>query len=89
MKKSIFSGLLVTGVAATAFFLGKDENRTKVNQWLNETRAKLLNETASDYKPYLHEKVGHPDDQDLEDQSMVDEGAVYSVQYYDKHLKNE
>lgn len=87
MMKSIMSGLLVTAVASTAYYLGKDENRIKVIQLLNEGRAKLLNETASDYKPYLHEKVGHPDEEDLEDQSMVDEGAVYSVQYYDKKMK--
>lgn len=89
MKKSIMSGLLVAGVAASAYFLGKEENRVKVNQLLNEGRAKLLNETASDYKSYLHEKAGHPHEDDLEDQTMVDEGAVYAVQYYDKEYKQK
>ncbi|AOM83405.1 hypothetical protein [Salisediminibacterium beveridgei] len=89
MKKSIVSSLLVAGVAATACFLGKDENRVKVNQLLNEGRAKLLNETASDYKSYLYEKTGHPHEDDLEDQNMVDEGAVYAVQYYDEKYKQK
>ncbi|WP_442598032.1 hypothetical protein [Neobacillus sp. D3-1R] len=36
-------------------------------------------------------KAGHPDPHDLEDNNMVSEGAMYSVQYYNENelIKNK
>jgi hypothetical protein len=33
------------------------------------------------------EKAGNPDPQDLEDNNMVSEGAMYSVKYYNKKMQ--
>jgi hypothetical protein len=33
------------------------------------------------------EKAGNPDPKDIEDNKMVDEGAVYSVDYYNKKMQ--
>ncbi|MCR6095733.1 hypothetical protein HXA34_13810 [Salipaludibacillus agaradhaerens] len=87
-NKWLTSTLLATAVAAGSYYLGKEENREKLMHEFNRLKAKLKGESKEDYEPYLEEKIGHSDPNDIEDNSMVDEGAVFSVNYYnEKHKK--
>ncbi|SER94023.1 hypothetical protein SAMN05518684_105206 [Salipaludibacillus aurantiacus] len=82
------STLLATAIAAGSYYLGKDQNREKLTHNFNRVKSKLKKETKEEHDPYLTEKVGHSDPQDVEDNSMVNEGAMYSVNYYNEKLKN-
>lgn len=86
-SKWLASTLLATAVAAGSYYLGKPENREKVTHTVNQIKAKILNETNKDHQLDLTEKVGHSDPYDIGDNSMVDEGAVFSVNYYNENLK--
>ncbi|WP_096435776.1 hypothetical protein [Alteribacter populi] len=88
-NKLITSTLVATAVAAGSYYLGKEENREKVYHSIKRVKARFKNETKEDHEPYLREKVGHSDPHDFGDHSMVGEGAVYSVNYYNKNESND
>ncbi len=79
------STVVATAVAAGTYYFGKEENREKIMHNFKRLKSKLQNKTREDHVPYLREKVGHSDPHDVEDNSMVDEGAVYSVNYYNEN----
>ena len=59
-------------------------NRGKVKDIWSNAKAKTYgfwNKRHSELDPVI-EKAGHPDPYDHEDNKMVDEGAMYSVNYY-------
>jgi hypothetical protein len=75
--------LLGVGVAGVSFLSNKT-NRVKVKGVWSNAKDKTLsfwNRKASELDPVI-EKAGHPDPYDHEDNKMVDEGAMYSVHYY-------
>jgi hypothetical protein len=86
-NKWLTSTLLATAVAAGSYYLGKEENREKLMHEFNRLKAKLKGESKEDHEAYLVEKIGHSDPNDIEDNSMVDEGAVFSVNYYNEKYK--
>lgn len=71
------------GVVAGAAYLAKEENREKVKQQVNKTIKKLKSSSDQSYIKNL----GKP--KDARDAEMVDEGAMTSVQYYNKLQENE
>ncbi|QKS71791.1 hypothetical protein FLK61_34530 [Paenalkalicoccus suaedae] len=89
LNKFTTSALAATAVAAASYFLGKEENRTKIKQEFNRVKAQLVHQTKEDTDKAYEEKVGFSDPYDIQDNSMVDEGAVYSVNYYNEHKKDE
>lgn len=78
--------LLGIGVAGATYLSSKD-NREKAMGVLNLIKDKVIdfwceqNPSACDD---LIQKAGHPDPHDLEDTRMVGEGAMYSVDFYNK-----
>ncbi|MFF2588554.1 hypothetical protein ACFVSS_11765 [Peribacillus butanolivorans] len=75
--------LLGVGVAGVSF-LSTKTNRGKVKDiWSNakDKTMSLWQKKHSGLDPLI-EKAGHPDPYDHEDNKMVDEGAMYSVNYY-------
>lgn len=75
--------LLGVGVAGV-LFLSTKTNRGKVKDIWSKAKAKTMsfwNKNHSDLDPLI-EKAGHPDPYDHEDTKMVDEGAMYGVNYY-------
>ncbi|TMW71500.1 hypothetical protein [Alteribacter natronophilus] len=85
-NKLITSTLVATAVAAGSYYLGKEENREKLYHQFKRLQSKVKNETNEDHNEYLNEKVGHSDPDDIQDNSMVDEGAMYSVNYYNENM---
>ncbi|MCD8510999.1 MAG: hypothetical protein LRY73_14815 [Bacillus sp. (in: Bacteria)] len=75
---------IAVATAAGAYFLAQEERRKQLRDYYNRSKAKLLNRTKEECDPVLQEKVGHSHPHDHEDNTMVDEGAVYSVNYYNK-----
>ncbi|CAM3828389.1 hypothetical protein [Alkalicoccus chagannorensis] len=88
MAKWIITTLAAAGIAAAGYFYGKEENREKVNHYAQRALAEIKGDTKEDNKDDFYEKVGYSDPEDLEDNSMVDEGATFSVNYYNQRIKD-
>lgn len=69
----------VAGVVAGAAYLSKSENRQKVKGQLDKV-LKSFN------KSYVKD-LGKPSD--IDDAKMVDEGAMTSVQYYNRYVEEK
>lgn len=81
-KKSLFI-LIIAGITAAATILLKSESaRSQVRDNMNRGMAAAKNKTKQDEDKYLNEKTGYSDPQDIDDNKMVSEGAVNSVQYF-------
>ncbi|MDG5789192.1 hypothetical protein QA612_17170 [Evansella sp. AB-P1] len=88
MNKWLTSTALVSAVAVGSYLMNKQDNREKVGHYWNRMKAIVKRETKEEHEPYYVEKVGHSDPYDVEDNSMVDEGAVYSINYYNRKKQN-
>ncbi|MFJ7679532.1 hypothetical protein ACIQXQ_15945 [Peribacillus sp. NPDC097198] len=73
--------LLGVGVAGVSFLSKTNRGKAK-NVWSSaKTKAMSFWNKRQSVDPLI-EKAGHPDPYDHEDSKMVDEGAMYSVNYY-------
>lgn len=73
--------LLGVGVAGVSFLSKTNRGRMK-NIWSNAKGKAISYWNRRQPIDPLIEKAGHPDPYDHEDSKMVDEGAMYSVNYY-------
>ncbi|MFC4737241.1 hypothetical protein ACFO4L_11630 [Bacillus daqingensis] len=87
-NKLLFSALTATAAAAV-YYLRNNENREKAADYVKRAVAEVKGQTKEDEDRELREKVGHSDPLDIQDNSMVDEGAQFSVNYYNEKLKEE
>ncbi|MFB4162791.1 hypothetical protein ACE1TI_02880 [Alteribacillus sp. JSM 102045] len=84
-KRSVLISSAVAGVVGTATFLLRDEEkRERLKQASQRTISKWTGRTKEDEDKELNEKVGHSEPHDLEDNKMVSEGAMHSVNHYNK-----
>lgn len=83
--------LLGLGVAGASYF-SKQENRNKAKVMYQSVKDKIMdfwceqNPTACED---LLQKAGNPDPYDIGDNKMVDEGALYSVDYYNREEQQQ
>lgn len=84
MSRGNTRSLLIGGLAATAYmFLQKAENREKAKIMMNNTMTKVSSFMDSkNVKQCQMTKAGFSDPNDPDDNRMVEEGAMTSVQYY-------
>ncbi|MGM7724514.1 hypothetical protein [Metabacillus sp. Hm71] len=59
-------------------------NRIKLENTFRELKRKIKPSAIDKCDNLPVEKGGHPDPQDIEDNKMVSEGAMYSVKFYDE-----
>lgn len=76
-------GYLLLGAGAAAWWLSKDENRTKFDGWMTQAKQKLSGETSPGDAFPVH-KGGNPHPEDVDDNKMVSEGSQFAVNYYNK-----
>ncbi|WP_342526377.1 hypothetical protein MKY84_12400 [Chryseomicrobium sp. FSL W7-1435] len=90
-RKSNGSSLMVAGIAAAAYaYFSKPENRDKAMVQVNNLKTKFnayMDQNATSKSSYG--TAGHPDPQDVDDNKMVDEGAMTSVQYYNEEVQDK
>lgn len=90
-RRSNGSSLLLAGAAAAAYaYFKKPENRDKAMVQFNNLKTKFNSymESNSTSKS-TYGTAGHPDPQDVDDNKMVDEGAMTSVQYYNEEVQDK
>lgn len=91
MAKGNNRSLLLAGLAAGAYaYFSKQENRDKAIVAFNNTKTKVNSylESQKNNKTEIT-KVGHSDPHDIDDNTMVDEGAMTSVQYYNQEVQDK
>ncbi|OMP66938.1 hypothetical protein BTO28_09870 [Domibacillus epiphyticus] len=84
MQKSGGLGYLLVGASAAAWWLSKDENRSKFDGWMTKAKQKFNGETTPSDDAFPIHKAGNPHPEDIADNKMVNEGAQYAVNYYNK-----
>lgn len=77
---------LLVGVGITSILLlASKNNRNKVQSLAVKMKGMIPDRFLNDTVPA--EKLGHPDPHNIEDNKMVDEGSMYSVQYYNETVQ--
>jgi len=91
MAKGNNRSLLLAGLAAGAYaYFSKPENREKALVAFNNTKTKVNSFIESQKHTQANStKQGHSDPHDVDDNTMVDEGAMTSVQYYNDEVQSK
>lgn len=91
MLKRSGRSLLLGGIAAFAYmYFSKPDNMQKAKTALKNTKTKVSSYVDSTHvKPTMETKAGHSDPNDPDDNRMVEEGSMYSVQYYNEGVQNK
>ncbi len=81
--------LLVGGIAALSYaYFTKLENREQVKTTLKNTKTKMASYAdTKKHKPTQMNKAGFSDPHDPDDNRMVEEGAMTSVQYFNEKVQ--
>ncbi|WP_338470873.1 hypothetical protein R4Z10_19180 [Niallia sp. XMNu-256] len=88
MRRTVgLSSLVSVGLGAAAIWLSKKPNRIQAKSYLRQMKRKLSPPSYSQSTQRVIEKGGNPHPRDLEDNEMVSEGAMYSVDYYNDKLQ--
>ncbi|WP_264805016.1 hypothetical protein [Cytobacillus sp. NCCP-133] len=86
MNSRPFNPYLLAGVGiASILLLASKNNRFKVQSLAVKMKGMIPDRFLNDTVPT--EKLGHPDPHNIEDNKMVDEGAMYSVNYYNEKVQ--
>lgn len=82
------TSLMVVGIGASAaVWLSSKPNRLKAGSLLRDWKRKIKPTIYEKSENLPIEKGGHPHPHDLEDNNMVSEGAMYSVDFYNKKMQ--
>ncbi|NEU31342.1 hypothetical protein GN156_11205 [bacterium LRH843] len=88
MKRAMRMGSLLTvGIGATTFWLSNKANRIKTASFIRNLKKKIKPTVYEKSKQLPIKKGGHPDPYDDADNNMVDEGALYSVKFYNEKMQ--
>ncbi|WP_273122480.1 hypothetical protein ACNRWW_05390 [Metabacillus sp. HB246100] len=85
-RNVILSGVALSTIGVTSYVLKSPSRKEKLVAKLSLMKNKVINATKTKEDPIV-EKAGHPHPEDIPDNTMVSEGAMYSVQYYDENEK--
>ncbi|KAB2331883.1 hypothetical protein [Bacillus mesophilum] len=84
MNSRPLNSYLLAGVGITSvLLLANKANRNKVQTVTVKFKNMIKDRFSNENLPL--KKAGHPDPQDIEDNKMVSEGAMYSVTYYNEN----
>ncbi|MFX3673556.1 MAG: hypothetical protein ACE3JQ_03775 [Paenisporosarcina sp.] len=91
MRRGNSRSLLFSALAAGAYvYFTKPENREKAMVTFNNLKTKANSYMQNQHvKPTLMTKTGHSDPNDPDDNRMVEEGAMTSVQYYNEEYQDK
>lgn len=82
------SSLVAVGVGASAaLWLRNKPNRIKAENFFRDMKRKVKPTVFEKAEALPIDKGGNPHPQDIEDNKMVDEGAMYSVKFYNEKIQ--
>ena len=85
----IMKSILTVGIGASAaMWLSNKPNRIKAKSFLREWKRKVKPTIYSKSEQLPIEKGGNPHPYDIEDNNMVSEGAMYSVNFIMKKFND-
>ncbi|MGG1679206.1 hypothetical protein ACIFOT_26290 [Neobacillus sp. NRS-1170] len=89
MKATLpIKSIIVVGLGASAaVWLSSKPNRIKAESKLRELKWKIKPTPFHKSENLPIEKGGNPHPHDLEDHNMVDEGALYSVKFFNEKMQ--
>jgi hypothetical protein len=89
MKQSLpVTSIIVAGVGASAlWWFSSKPNRLKAQSSLRDWKHKFKPSPFHKSETLPIEKGGIPHPHDFEDTKMVDEGALYSVRFYNEKMQ--
>lgn len=87
MKLAMTSLMAVGLGASAAVWLSSKPNRIKAESLLREWKRKIKPSPFEKSENLPIKKGGIPHPHDIEDNKMVDEGAMYSVQFYNEKMQ--
>ena len=77
-------GYMLLGAGAAAWWLSKEENRTKLDSLMNTAKEKMNMDVQPSREEFPVLKAGHPHPDDIADNKMVAEGSQFGVKYYNE-----
>jgi len=86
-QKALVSGLAISTVSVgiTTYLLKDKSNLDKVKGFVRNIKKAISYESSTKrLASFPIHKAGHPDPMDIEDNKMVSEGSMFSVQYYNE-----
>ncbi|WP_100373557.1 hypothetical protein [Bacillus sp. FJAT-45037] len=84
IKGTIFTTVVAGVASAATVILSDNERRERTKRKVKEMYSNMTKNKASQTNQDPSLEIGHPDPYDVEDNKMVGEGALYSVQHYNK-----
>ncbi|MGG6447477.1 hypothetical protein [Pseudobacillus badius] len=75
---------MLLGAGAAAWWLSKEENRDKLEGWMNTAKEKMNIDVQPSKEEFPVLKAGHPHPDDIADNKMVAEGSQFGVHYYNE-----
>lgn len=81
--------ILGSAAGAAAILLKDEEKRARAGRAVREMYAKMTHRTASETQKNRKKRLGLSDPYDYEDNKMLSEGALTSVQYYNNRQQKE
>ena len=89
MKQALpIKSMVVVGMGASAvMWLSSKPNRIKAENVLRDWKHKIKPSPYDKSEKFPIDKGAHPQPHDLEDNNMVSEGAMYSVQFYNEKMQ--
>ncbi|KYG32356.1 hypothetical protein [Alkalihalobacillus trypoxylicola] len=84
IKKAIYATVIAGAGAVTTVYLTDEERRERLKAKSKEMYHKVCALTNKKKGKTSIKRMGNPDPYDIEDQRMVEEGALYSVQKYNE-----
>lgn len=84
-RKVVLSGVALSTIGVTSYLLKDEKRKEKLSYGIQ--RIKNKTKIFLSKKDPVLEKAGHPDPYDIEDNSMVAEGSMYAVNYFDQKSK--
>lgn len=87
LVKSLTAVGIGVGASAAAIWLSSKPNRILAKDVLREWKRKVKPSPFDKSENLPIEKGGHPHPRDIEDNNMVSEGALYSVQFFNEKVQ--
>ena len=84
LKKTLLATAVASAAGAATVLLRNGETRERAGRAVRDTYAKITRQMGNDNKKENQLKIGHPHPYDYEDNKMVNEGALTSVQHYNE-----